>query len=848
MSTPLTTFTVQANQAWQDTGIAIPAEAGLSVSFQSGAWTADPQTNGGQEYDAAGCPGLPVPGWQTAYPIPGALMGALLGRLGANGLPFLIGNGPLTIPAGAPGTLQLCINDDLTGAYGPGLTDNRGSVTVGVARNALPVLPLTAAEQALVAQINATWTRDQALSTLKSSLQTAVEIELATIPIYLYTYYSIDRTLPTSQTEPVAFPDTAVTRFADRAGALIMSVAVEEMLHMSLASNVLYSLGQVPQLYLNSPAAFPCNLPGHATLAPDGQPMSLPLAGFSLPQLGNFLEIEYPSASDAPPESGSWMTIGQIYSYVRCIISSSLIQDSDFATNATPNQIQPTNYSPNSIDTAWPDAAFSHNAAVAPPYPRSAASVAQFASRDDSHAGRSALLLIDSKLKALQAIQTIDAQGEGFGPTRYDDPTRQEDSHYYKFLTLQSQLQGYDPASEDLPAEPAPPPASATPFSPADLAAVIYPVPENPTAASYPAGYSDVANLVSGLYQYMLIMTESIFLQQPAQQKRYFNQALHNSMIWILDKIIQAMREQTIPNSGGLAFAATFENFNLGSRDQAFGTLVAMANALNQNYGNQSWYTSGIQYYVNQIPGLPDVSALWSSGNLAATAAPVRHGASDPIPAVSAKQPPRRPQVAATPALSKYQGLPKFPATPPATVAPGEARHACMGLNSCANQGRTQANACAGQGYCSTALQYNYAVPGTPTVSDHTCHVLNACAGQGGCGLYGTADEQANPGANDCATLGSCATPINAERFATEGPAAGQSVWLRARAVFAAKVWPSLVARNPQLPSRPPQVPGSDNDPNVFQYGPTIEWIQSYSGQGMTACGSSGMSGAGSCS
>jgi len=33
----------------------------------------------------------------------------------------------------------------------------------------------------------------------------------------------------------------------------------------------------------------------------------------------------------------------------------------------------------------------------------------------------------------------------------------------------------------------------------------------------------------------------------------------------------------------------------------------------------------------------------------------------------------------------------------------------------------------------------------------------------------------------------------------------------------------------------------------LFQYGPTIEWIADYSEEGMTACGSSGMSGANSC-
>src|SRR5262249_47433427 len=130
---------------------------------------------------------------------------------------------------------------------------------------------------------------------------------------------------------------------------------------------------------------------------------------------------------------------------------------------------------------------------------------------------------------------------------------------------------------------------------------------------------------------------------------------------------------------------------------------------------------------------------------------------------------------------------------------------------------------------------------------DHQCKVLNACRGQGGCGLYGTGDEQLLPGANECATLGSCATPLNAERFSTDGPNRGKSVWVRAREVFQEKVWPGLREKDPKLPPEPPQVPGTSQEPDLFQYGPTIEWIQDYSHQGMTACGSSGMSGAGSC-
>lgn len=673
-----------------------------------------------------------------------------------------------------------------------------------------PVRPLTEAERRLVEHIDRAWTRERALHELKLHLQVAIEVELATIPIYLYAYYSIDRT-------PKGFPDSAISRFADQAGATIMSVAVEEMLHMSLSSNVLYALGRQPQLYLHSPSPYPTNLPGHARLGPDAKPLSLPLAKLSLAQMWHFLEIEYPAASDAPPEEGNWQTIGQIYSFVRCIISSRHVHDEDFRQGERTRQIQPTNYSPNSIDTVFPQRAFNNKCPVAAPVQGSAAHVAGFSSRDDSHAGPVQLMTIDSRKAALQAIQTIDAQGEGFGPSKFDDSSGHELSHYFKFLALQSQLQGYDPGDEHLPPRPKPPAPAARQYSADELRAVVFDFPDNPVAAAYPAGRREVANLVSGLYQYMLIMTESIFLQEPARQKLYFNQSLHRSMIWILDKIIQAMRvvnlEDSSADPASPRLAPTFENIDLGPRDQAFSTLVAMCSDLNARYGNAAWYTADLQYYVNMVPTLPDVSALW--------AAPAPPGCD----------------------VSKYKGIPKFPATPPAAIGADEVRHACMGLNHCKGQGRTRDNACAGQGYCSTALEYNYADPSSPLVSDHTCHVKNACAGQGGCGLYGTAEEQNQPAGNGCATLGSCATPINAERFSTDGPNRGRSVWVRAREVFTEKTWPKLREQNPSLPKKPPEVQPAD----LFKYGPAIEWVEDYSGEGMTACGASGMSGAHSC-
>lgn len=62
-------------------------------------------------------------------------------------------------------------------------------------------------------------------------------------------------------------------------------------------------------------------------------------------------------------------------------------------------------------------------------------------------------------------------------------------------------------------------------------------------------------------------------------------------------------------------------------------------------------------------------------------------------------------------------------------------KHVCRGLNEC----KTAANACAGQGQCST-------------VAAHGCAGHNECKGEGGCG--------ATPGENDCKGKGGCGVPL----------------------------------------------------------------------------------------
>jgi ethanolamine utilization protein EutQ (cupin superfamily) len=56
---------------------------------------------------------------------------------------------------------------------------------------------------------------------------------------------------------------TEIMAFTNKAGAMIVSVAVEEMLHMSLSSNVKQALAGPPDLVDKSPSEWPAFVPGH---------------------------------------------------------------------------------------------------------------------------------------------------------------------------------------------------------------------------------------------------------------------------------------------------------------------------------------------------------------------------------------------------------------------------------------------------------------------------------------------------------------------------------------------------------------------------------------------------------
>lgn len=106
-------------------------------------------------------------------------------------------------------------------------------------------------------------------------LQTALEVEFSTLPIYLYALYTIR-------------PDTN-----PEAAARIKAIALEEMTHMCLACNILNALGGDPKIV---PPTYPGPLPGD--IGPDGTPLTVHLYPFSPQAMWQGMEIEKPA--DAP--------------------------------------------------------------------------------------------------------------------------------------------------------------------------------------------------------------------------------------------------------------------------------------------------------------------------------------------------------------------------------------------------------------------------------------------------------------------------------------------------------------------------------------------------------------------
>ena len=142
---------------------------------------------------------------------------------------------------------------------------------------------------------------DGTLKGVRCALQQAIELEHATLPTYLYALYSLK-------------PGTN-----ERIARLVLSVIMEEMLHMALACNILNAVGGHPKINkADFIPTYPGPLPGGVE-----SDLQVPLSPFSLSLIECvFMVIEEPEdplrfpvklAAEAQPQ----LTIGHFYERIK---------------------------------------------------------------------------------------------------------------------------------------------------------------------------------------------------------------------------------------------------------------------------------------------------------------------------------------------------------------------------------------------------------------------------------------------------------------------------------------------------------------------------------------------------
>ena len=211
------------------------------------------------------------------------------------------------------------------------------------------------------------------LQSLQSALQSAIELEHATIPPYLTAYYTLRGT----------------SAGAKAARDILHSIVVEEMLHMQLACNILNAIGGAP--LINTPNFIP-NYPGPLPMGIGGaQGLIVGIKRYSKATVHDtFMEIEEPENPIHIPIrplvaeaiATSFETIGAFYD----AISKEIIRQGNGIFTGDPGRQVPGATIVNNVDSA------------------------------------------------LEAIKTIVTQGEGTPTSPADSPT--EYAHYYRFEEL----------------------------------------------------------------------------------------------------------------------------------------------------------------------------------------------------------------------------------------------------------------------------------------------------------------------------------------------------------------------------------------------------------------------------
>jgi hypothetical protein len=215
---------------------------------------------------------------------------------------------------------------------------------------------------------------------LHAHLELAIQVELTTVPPYLYAMYSIED----QRSEPAR---------------LLRSILVEEMLHAVLAANILLGVGGTPRFgHTDYMPRYPGWIPHHKP------PLPVRLQPCSADVIRDvFVRIEQPEIHGSPAEPDDFETLGQFYHAIEIGLAELAAREDLFADPQLTSQLtDPSFYAPVDGDA------------------------------DDS----GGLMAVSDLASADEAIQVIVHQGEGLSDERWADPSHRELTHYYKLRQI----------------------------------------------------------------------------------------------------------------------------------------------------------------------------------------------------------------------------------------------------------------------------------------------------------------------------------------------------------------------------------------------------------------------------
>lgn len=443
------------------------------------------------------------------------------------------------------------------------------------------------------------------------ALQQAIEIEIATIPVYLSTYYSINRTpdqgkieaklkqalLAKNTPECELYSEQNATLvakelsaqimvFANKAGASIISVVIEEMLHMSLSSNVKQALVGNPELVYKGPQVWPAYLAGHEP------PFPINRAKLSQDQLYTFMQIESPNKLSGKLTAANaieYTTIGEFYGMIEACIRKHFRKRSDYHSHRP--QLVPKRgyYAQNDIDTLYYDK--EHNP--------------KFENAEDS----GDLVHVVDMHSALKALKEIVEQGEGhdnargfnedgsvncqpFEDNSYDDVARKELAHFDKFNQLWCEMGALDQEFGEI---------FDGQIDPKSF--YIFDFYDNAKTADYPEIIQKVSTLTNAVYTYLYVMTQACYHAEKNTQYEIFMFGIHKSMMWILGSLCGMLPSMKYIAADGLEHSAapTFEDYHFNTASSPKDQIIALFNEASAAY-------PGVAYLKDRIHDLPNVA------------------------------------------------------------------------------------------------------------------------------------------------------------------------------------------------------------------------------------------------